>query len=74
MVTGKVDIVLSNKEPEFKDNLWMKPFTNKDGYELLYYGSSGWTPLIPRCPIHNESSGDTTFIDGPDRDPICECN
>lgn len=51
-MTDKVEIILSKKEPLVKSNLWMRPYLDKEGYELLYYGAIGWTPLIPRCPIH----------------------
>lgn len=44
MVEGKIDIYLSQKEPD-KNLLWLRPYLDKDGYELLYFGADGWTPL-----------------------------
>lgn len=46
MVEGKVEIYLSHKEPSNRNILWLRPYLNKDGYELLYFGVNGWTPLI----------------------------
>lgn len=47
MVEGKVEIYLSHKEPEFEERtLWLRPYLDKEGYELLYYGSEGWTALV----------------------------
>lgn len=51
MVEGPVKIVMAIKEPEDKNLLWMRPYLDKEGYELLYYGSKGWTRLIPCCPL-----------------------
>lgn len=53
MIEGKIEIYLSHKEPIFKERvLWLRPYLDKEGYELLYYGSKGWTPLImgTKCP------------------------
>lgn len=50
MVEGPVKIVMAIKEPENKHVLWMRPYLDKEGYELLYYGSKGWTRWIPCCP------------------------
>lgn len=48
MIEGKIEIYLSHKEPIFKERiLWLRPFLDKSGYELLYYGDKGWTELIP---------------------------
>lgn len=41
-----VNIFLSRKEID-KSHLWLRPFEGQDGYELLYYGANGWTPLLP---------------------------
>lgn len=47
MIEGKIEIFLSYKEPEFKGNiLWLRPYLDKEGYELLYFDAKGWTPLI----------------------------
>lgn len=48
MRVGLIDIYMSTKEPENKEGLlWLRPFLDKEGYELLYFGSEGWMPLIP---------------------------
>lgn len=47
MIEGKIEIYLSHKEPIFRERtLWLRPYLDREGYELLYYGSTGWTPLI----------------------------
>lgn len=51
MVEGKIEIFLSYKEPEYRDNLlWLRPYLDREGYELLYYGANGWTRFIPCHP------------------------
>lgn len=51
MVEGKVEIFLSYKEPEYRDNLlWLRPYLDREGYELLYYGANGWTRFVPCHP------------------------
>lgn len=58
MTEGKVELFLSYKEPEYRDNLlWMRPYLNKEGYEVLFYGVNGWTPLCTCC-INNISNPD----------------
>lgn len=53
MVEGKIEIFLSYKEPNYKDNLlWLRPYLDREGYELLYYGANGWTKLI-LCGEHS---------------------
>lgn len=48
MVEGKVEIYLSHKEPEYRDNLmWLRPYLDREGYELLYWGAKGWTTFVP---------------------------
>lgn len=49
MVEGPVKIVMAIKEPENRHILWMRPYLDKEGYELLYYGSKGWTRWLPCC-------------------------
>lgn len=46
MGEGKIEIYLSYKEPEFKNILWLRPYLDREGYELLFYGVNGWTKLI----------------------------
>lgn len=56
MTKGKVEVFFSHKEPEFKDNiLWLRPYLDKEGYELLYYGASGWTSLIDYTKVNTPS-------------------
>lgn len=50
MTEGIVRIYLSYVEPEDKGLLWMRPYLDKEGYELLYFGAKGWTRWIPCCP------------------------
>lgn len=51
MVEGKIEIFLSYKEPEYRDNiLWLRPYLDREGYELLYYGANGWTRFVPCHP------------------------
>lgn len=45
MTEGIVRIYLSHKEPS-KELLWLRPKLDEEGYDLLYWGSNGWTPLI----------------------------
>lgn len=76
MVEGKVEIFLSHKEPEYRDNiLWLRPYLDREGYELLYYGANGWTRFVP-ChpeppvilgppPIHEELTKPEIVEDAP---------
>lgn len=51
MIEGKIEIYLSYKEPEYRDNLmWLRPYLDKEGFELLYYGANGWTVFVPCHP------------------------
>lgn len=43
-MTGTIKILKSYKEVD-KNHLWLRPFLDKDGYDLLYFGANGWTPL-----------------------------
>lgn len=54
MVEGPVKIVMSYKEVN-RHHIWMRPFLHREGYELLYYGAKGWTPLCcsKHCHIHH---------------------
>lgn len=48
MTEGRIDIYLSYKEPEYRDNImWLRPYIDKEGFELLYYGVNGWTVFVP---------------------------
>lgn len=77
MTEGKVELFLSYKEPEYRDNLlWMRPYLSKEGYEILYYGSKGWTPLCTCCISNVEtpdkpldSITDNTYISD---DSLCK--
>lgn len=44
-MTHKVDLIFSHKEPN-KEQLWLRPRKKKEGYDILYYSSKGWRPLI----------------------------
>lgn len=55
MIEGKVEIYLSHREPD-KHLLWLRPKLDRDGYDLLYWGAYGWTPLIncAECPFKKD--------------------
>lgn len=66
MVEGPVKIVMAIKEPENRHILWMRPYLDKEGYELLYYGSRGWTRWLPCCPVDTPIKEDHNgATDGP---------
>lgn len=66
MIEGKIEIYLSHKEPVFKENiLWLRPYLDKEGYELLYYGANGWTLL--NLSIKNKCKEDKLVI----KDSLC---
>lgn len=52
MILQEKRILCDVKEPD-KNHLWLRPKSDKDGYDLLYWGSKGWTPLIDCsvCPL-----------------------
>lgn len=43
MTEGIVRIYLSYKEPEDKNLFWLRPYLDREGYELLFFGAKGWT-------------------------------
>lgn len=45
MILQEKRILCDTKEPD-KNHLWLRPRLDKEGYDLLYWGSKGWTPLI----------------------------
>lgn len=69
MTEGIVRIYMSYVEPEDKGLLWMRPYLDKDGYELLYFGANGWTVWLPCCK-------DNTYIPPMDssEDKESECH
>lgn len=68
MKEGKIEIYLSHREPIFKDNImWLRPYLDREGFELLYYGANGWTVFVPCC----ES---TPLISSCDEEIPCECS
>lgn len=54
MTEGIVKIYLSYVEPRNKELLWMRPYLDKEGYELLFYGSRGWTPWCLHCKMEED--------------------
>lgn len=50
MKEGPVKIILSYSEPKGTEVIWMKPCLCKEGYEFLYFGANGWTPLNNPAP------------------------
>lgn len=72
MKEGKIEIFLSCKEPIFKDNImWLRPYLNKEGYELLYYGANGWTVFVPCCSTTTDDVDRGPCVDN--TDPTCKC-
>lgn len=72
MTEGRVEIFLSYKEPNYRDNLlWLRPYLDREGYELLYYGPYGWKPLINGCKCNEENTPDTPIIPPIDDDSEC---
>lgn len=66
MTEGKVEIFLSYKEPEYRDNLmWLRPYLDREGYELLYYGANGWTRFIPCHQAPSYLNSDNIEIEKP---------
>lgn len=60
-------ILCSVKEPD-KNHLWLRPYLDRDGYELLYFGVNGWTPLI-NCGCNNNT------LQCPDKgDGVLDCS
>lgn len=52
MVLQEKRILCDVKEPD-KNHLWLRPRLDKDGYDLLYWGAEGWTPLIDCSACHH---------------------
>lgn len=59
MTEGIVRTMLSYKEPRDKNLLWLRPYLHREGYELLYFGSKGWVPLI-ECDCNKSTDEDST--------------
>lgn len=36
---------MSYKEPENREVIWLRPYLDKEGYQFMFYGAKGWTPL-----------------------------
>ena len=75
MVEGKIEIYLSHKEPN-KNLLWLRPYLNKDGYELLYFGVNGWTPLCASntCTSDNCKEAMDWCGEKANQNKDCSCN
>lgn len=73
MIEGKVEIYLSYKEPIFKERvMWLRPYLDREGFELLYYGANGWTVFVPCHPSASEPNINTTEEEI--RISSCECS
>lgn len=59
MVLQEKKILCTTEEPD-RNHLWLKPRLTEDGFDLLYFGVNGWTPLIDyrKDSISAESSND----------------
>lgn len=64
MTEGIVRIYMSYVEPEDKGLLWLRPYLDKEGYELLFFGSKGWTRFVPCCPEEKIIFKDDKECDG----------
>lgn len=49
MIAGTVNIYFSHKEPEDKNLIWLRPHLEDDSFDLMYFGSKGWTKWCPKC-------------------------
>lgn len=66
MVLQEKRILCDVKEPD-KNHLWLRPRLDRDGYDLLYWGVNGWTPLIDcgDCPYKKpDINPDKPIVDG----------
>lgn len=61
MILQEKRILCDVREPD-RNHLWLRPRLDSDGYDLLYWGSNGWTPLIDcsmcqldKCPLPDNS-------------------
>lgn len=71
MKEGIIHIFLSYKEPNHHDNImWLRPYLDREGYELLYFGAEGWTRFVPCCPLDNSETEQEKPADG---DSCKEC-
>lgn len=61
MVLQEKRILCDVREPD-KNHLWLRPRLDRDGYDLLYWGAEGWTPLIDcaECPFKKSVVPPTT--------------
>lgn len=55
-------ILCSLKEVD-KNHLWMRPFLDRDGYDILFWGDKGWTPLFFHHHHHLKHKLDHFFHD-----------
>lgn len=55
MILQEKKILCDTEEPD-KNHLWLRPRLDRDGYDLLYFGAEGWTPLIDcsDCPFRKK--------------------
>ncbi len=72
MILQEKRILCDKKEPD-KNHLWLRPRLDRDGYDLLYWGANGWTPLIDcsACPFKenhpipvDDNMDKTTIVNG----------
>lgn len=60
MITQEKKILCTNKEPD-RNHLWLRPRYGKEGYDLLYFGSRGWIPLLSEVPEETDEPDNDCF-------------
>ena len=70
MILQEKRILCDVEEPD-KNHLWLRPRLDRDGYDLLYWGANGWTPLIDcencphrRPPVPSDDMNKDTIVNG----------
>lgn len=75
MTEGFIRIFLSYKEPEYRDNImWLRPYIDREGYELLYYGPDGWKVFIPCHNTYIKEDNTETDIPEDNKPPLLDDN
>lgn len=75
MILQEKRILCTVEEPD-KNHLWLRPRLTREGFDLLYFGANGWTPLID-WGCYNDSLIDDcpmTMIPGTSNSDTCDCD